>query len=101
MDVLTEEDRNRRKRDFEDMDKEKLEKDKAKKRQNTHFIQVYPLGWDRIESLMKEHPTAARIYVFLAKHIDEKTGSVVVGQELLAEELGVSRRSIIRATAWL
>jgi DNA-binding GntR family transcriptional regulator len=50
---------------------------------------------------MKSYPLAAQVYAFLAEHIDESAGAVVVSQELLAEELGVHERTIRRATAWL
>jgi hypothetical protein len=101
MDVVSEQDRARRTRDFAELDRAKDEAEQAKRRQNRDFVQVYPKGFKRLRALMKEYPLAAQIYAFLAEHIDSGTGAVVVSQELLAEELGVSRRSIIRASQWL
>jgi hypothetical protein len=101
MDVVSDHDRSMRTRDLADEDRARKEAEQAKRRQNRDFVQVYPKGFKRLRALMKEYPLAAQVYAFFAEHIDEGTGSVVVSQELLADELGVSRRSIIRATQWL
>ena len=63
-------------------------------------MQVYPQGWQRIRSLMS-NPTAAKVYAVLAEHIDPSCGAVVVSQDVLAEMVGVSERTIRRATAYL
>lgn len=70
-------------------------------RENKGFVQVYPQGWKRIRSLMSENPTAAKVYAVLAEHIDPACGAVVVSQDVLAEMVGVSERTIRRATAYL
>lgn len=70
-------------------------------RENRGFVQVYPQGWQRIRSLMSENPTAAKVYAVLAEHIDPSCGAVVVSQDVLAEMVGVSERTIRRATAYL
>lgn len=70
-------------------------------RENKGFVQVYPQGWQRIRSLMAENPTAAKVYAVLAEHIDPACGAVVVSQDVLAEMVGVSERTIRRATAYL
>ncbi|HEV7278034.1 MAG TPA: helix-turn-helix domain-containing protein [Devosiaceae bacterium] len=101
MDVATEADRQRRLRDLATEDEAAERAAIVRRRQNRDFVQVYPKGFHRLRSLMKEYPLAAQIYAFLAEHIDPGTGAVVVSQELLAEELGVHRRTIIRATHWL
>ena len=62
---------------------------------------MYPQGWQRIRSLMSENPTAAKVYAVLAEHIDPSCGAVVVSQDVLAEMVGVSERTIRRATAYL
>ena len=64
-------------------------------------MQVYPQGWQRIRSLMSENPTAAKVYAVLPEHIDPSCGAVVVSQDVLAEMVGVSERTIRRATAYL
>lgn len=70
-------------------------------RENRGFVQVYPQGWKRIRELMSENPTAARVYAVLAEHIDPSCGAVVVSQDVLAEIVGVSERTIRRATTYL
>ena len=65
---------------------------------NTDFTQVYPKGWGRLRELIKTNPSAARIYAFIAEHIDGVCGAVVVSQDVLAAELGVHVRTIKRLT---
>jgi hypothetical protein len=70
-------------------------------RANRGFVQVYEQGWIRLQGLIVKNPTAARLWAFLAQHIDGAAGAVVVGQELLAEQLGVSERTIRRMSVAL
>ena len=83
---------------FMQLVKQKLDEDeKAKEtKKNKDFVQVYEKGFQRISSLINKNPSAAKLYVFLAKHIEPGTGAVVASQELLAEELKVSTRTIRR-----
>ncbi len=83
---------------FRQLVQERLDQDKKVKetKKNKDFIQVYEKGFNRINSLIAKNPSAARLYVFLAEHIEPGTGAVVASQELLAEELGVSDRTIRR-----
>ncbi len=80
------------------LDEEKENKDRKK---NKNFIQMYPKGFDRVIAVIEEYPLAAKLYMFLAKHIEPGTGAVVASQQLLADELNISVRSIQRATKWL
>ena len=64
-------------------------------RENRGFVQVYALGWKRLQILMETMPSAARLYALLAQHIDG-TGAVVATQEVLAEMMGVSTKTIQR-----
>lgn len=73
--------------------------DAAKK--NREFVQVYPKGWRRLQDLMKKNAPAARVFAFLAEHIDGVAGAVVVSQEVMADALGVHVRTIQRQTAYL
>lgn len=68
------------------------------RRGNTDFVQVYPKGWARLDQLIQTNPQGARVYAFLAKHIDGSCGAVVVSQEILAQSLGVVERTIRRLT---
>lgn len=63
---------------------------------NRDFTQVYPKGWLRIRYLLKENPPLARLYVFLAQHIDSTCGAVVASIQVMADELQVSTRTIKR-----
>jgi ribosomal protein S21 len=101
MDVVTHQDRKRRMRDFASLDRAQDKAEQAKRRQNRDFVQVYPKGFQRLRALMDSYPLAAKIYAFLAEHIEQGTGAVVVSQELLAEEMHVTTRSIRTATAYL
>ncbi len=55
---------------------------------------MYPKGWSRLQRLIRENPSAARLYALLAKHIDPQGGVVVAAQTVLAEMLGVTDRTI-------
>ena len=80
------------------LDEERENQDRKK---NKNFTQMYPKGFDRAIAIIEEYPLAAKLYMFLAKHIEPGTGAVVASQNLLANELNVSVRSIQRATKWL
>lgn len=99
--VVTDNDRRIRLAEFTAQARDEENDEAAKRRQNKGFVQVYPKGFRRLRALMREYPLAAQLYAFFAEHIDAGIGAVVASQELLAQEMGVSRRSIIRATSWL
>lgn len=82
----------------ERLNEEQKNKDRKK---NKNFVQMYPKGFDRVIGILGEYPLAARIYMFLAKHIEPGTGAVVASQQLLADELDISIRSVQRGTKWL
>ena len=63
-------------------------------------MQVHPQGWQRIRSLMSENPTAAKVYAVLRRAYRPVLRAVVVSQDVLAEMVGVSERTIRRATAY-
>ena len=77
------------------------ESENKERKKNKDFVQMYPRGFDRAISMIGKYPLAARIYLFLAKHIEPGSGAVVASQQLLADELGISVRSIQRGTKWL
>lgn len=77
------------------------ERENRERKKNKNFVQMYPRGFDRAISMIGEYPLAARIYMFLAKHIEPGTGAVVASQQLLADELDISVRSVQRGTKWL
>ena len=87
-----------RRAEFAAQDREREAAEEAARRGNKDFVQVYPKGWKRLQSLIRTQPSAARVYAFLAEHIDESCGAVVVSQEVLAKELEVHERTIRRLT---
>lgn len=70
-------------------------------RENRRFVQVYPKGWRRLQQLIRENPSAARLYALLAENIDPNGGVVVASQVVLAEMLGVTDRTIRTLTKTL
>ncbi len=79
-------------------EKERREHEEARK--NSNFTQVSPKGWERVRELLtdKQGVAALKLYSFLAEHIDPSCGAVVADQQFLADQLDVSRTTIIR---WL
>jgi len=79
-------------------EKERREHEEARK--NSKFTQVSPKGWERVRELLtdKQGVAALKLYSFLAEHIDPSCGAVVADQQFLADQLDVSRTTIIR---WL
>lgn len=82
--------------DFAAEDRDREAAEEAARRSNRDFVQVYPKGWARLQSLIRTNPSAARVFAFLAEHIDGTCGAVVVSQEVMAKELGVHERTIRR-----
>ena len=54
-----------------------------------------------MQQLIEEYPQAAKMYAFLAKHIDSGVGAVVASQALMAEKFNVSERTIRRLSKYL
>lgn len=98
MEVATDEARARRTRELEVEDRAQENDKEAARRGDTDFTKVYSKGWRRLQVLMREKPMAARVYAFLAEHIEPSCGAVVASQELMARELGVSEITIRRHT---
>src|SRR5213078_809879 len=86
-----------------DIDEEKKQEEakQYKERKNHGFTQTYPLGWKRIAELAKGNPQALQLYIFLANHLDPTCGAIVASQKFLAEQLGVTTRTIIRWSQFL
>lgn len=98
--VITDGERNIRKKDLEEIDRKNAEKHLQEKK-NHNFTQVYPLGWKRLRGLYKKNPGAAELYSMFAEHIDGTCGAVVADQSYLAGLLGVGRQTISRYIKWL
>lgn len=67
---------------------------------NNNFVQLYLDQIEIITAMNKENPTAVNVFMWLLKHMD-KRNALVVSQLALSEALGVSRRTIQYATAYL
>jgi hypothetical protein len=63
------------------------------------FTKVYNKGWETLGQIA-ENATAMKVYAFLARHADHHN-AVVCSIELLAKELDVNPRTVMRATKWL
>ncbi|PTR05927.1 helix-turn-helix domain-containing protein [Cereibacter azotoformans] len=75
--------------------------DMEEERKNRDFVQVYPKGWRRLRWLIQTNPTAAKLYSWIAEHMDPDGGALVVSQVVMAEALGVSEITVRRLTKWL
>lgn len=64
-------------------------------RENRNFTQVYERGWNKLNTLLQECPSAARFWVFLAEHIDT-SGALVATQATLAKAMGVRSTKTIQ-----
>lgn len=76
------------------------ERQKAKRRANKDFTQVYPAGWHRLQELITKDPSAARLYVFLAENMGAD-GAICASRVTLADALGCSERTITRHVKFL
>ena len=94
-------DRRLRTAEFAAQDRAREAQDEEDKRANRDFVQVYPKGWKRLQSLIRTNPSAARVYAFLAENVDGVCGAVVVSQEVMAKELEVHERTVRRLTQQL
>lgn len=79
----------------------KQKRQQATNLKNGNFIQVYNNGWKKLLELAKSNSGAFELYAFFAQHIDENCGAVVCDQQLLADQLGVSIRTIQRRIIYL
>jgi hypothetical protein len=75
-----------------------------KSRKNQGFVQVTTeAGVDRIRQILNDYPSklALNLYLFFMEHLDGTFDGVVASQDLLAEEMGVTTRTIYTVTKWL
>lgn len=98
--VATDEARKLRRMELDAQDRDSALKSESEKK-NRGFSQVYAKGWQRLQYLIQQNPGAARVYAFLAEHIDGTVGAVVVEQRVMAESLGVHEVTIRRNTKYL
>jgi len=63
------------------------------------FAKIYAAGWDTISG-MADNAMAVKVFAFIAKHCDH-LNALVCPIEVMADELGVSSRTITRATKFL
>jgi DNA-binding transcriptional ArsR family regulator len=98
LEVGTDEARAARRRDLDAQDRDILAETDAARRGDKDFTKVYPKGWARLQVLIKENPSAARVYAWLAANIDGQVGAVVVSQEVMARDLEVAEITVRRHT---
>jgi hypothetical protein len=63
-------------------------------RKNYGFTQAYPRAWERIDEFIDKGIQSGRLYAFLARNLDPTCGAVVASQQFLAEQFGVTTRTI-------
>ena len=59
---------------------------------------MYAKGFARLNDLIQKNPSAARLYLFLCQHVDGTANCVTVAQDVLAERLGCSVKTVQRHT---
>jgi len=64
-------------------------------RENRNFTQIYDRGWRKLNARIKNSPSTARFWVFLAEQMDT-SGVVVATQETLARAMGVRSTKTIQ-----
>lgn len=99
--VATDEARATRRMELDAEDRDIVVETEAARRADKDFTKVYAKGWARIQALMKDNPNAARCFAWLAQHIDGTCGAVVVSQDVMARDLGVSEITVRRHTKYL
>lgn len=67
---------------------------------NDNFIQFYMDNIDLVTNMIGENPTAAKIFLWITKRMDNR-GALVVSQQALAEALGLHRNTVGNCTAYL
>lgn len=98
LNVDTDADRNMRVAELRARDRDDATAREQGRTGNRDFTQVYPKGWARLQLLIRTDPPAARVYAFLAEHMDGTCGVVVCSQDIMAEALNVHERTIRRLT---
>lgn len=101
IEVGTDQQRRDRMRDLAAQDRDVVAEAEAARRADRNFTKVYPKGWRRMQALMQTNPAAARVFAYLAEHIDGVCGAVVVSQVVMARALEVSEITIRRHTRFL
>ena len=99
--VQTPEQRVTRGRAWDAHDRDEEGRAEEQRTADTDFVKMYGKGFRRLRSLIDENPKAAKLYAFLAEHIDPSCGAVVASRAFLATEMGVSEKTITRHSAFL
>ena len=88
-----------RQKEIQEIDR-KASKEHEEAKKNSNFTQTYPKGWQRIRELVRDKQGAAAIglYSFFAEHIDPYLWCRGLRPAILANQMGVSTRTIRR---WL
>lgn len=81
---------------FQQRAKEKdSEKKQRGRRENGNFTQIYEAGWQRLQSLIRMEPQAARLYAFLAENMGPD-GTICASRPTIAEALEMGTRTVSR-----
>lgn len=74
--------------------------EKPENRQNRDFVQMYRPFMDEIGELGADNPVALKIFMFIAKHMDNNN-ALCVSMKALQEILGYSRQTLSKAVKHL
>ena len=97
--VVTDKEREIRKRDLEDKDRKTPQSVDRSKKPKLH--PSIPFRLEASQRAFQEESGAAELYSMLAENIDGSCGAVVADQTHLASLLGVGRQTISRYVKWL
>ena len=87
-----------RQKEIQEIDR-RASKEHEEAKKNSNFTQTYPKGWQRIRACERQTGCCRyRSLLIFAEHIDPTCGAVVCDQQFLANQMGVSTRTIRR---WL
>ncbi|MFX4250868.1 helix-turn-helix domain-containing protein [Escherichia coli] len=101
--INTPEKMNKRINEINELNIDDMRRIKSEKKNDGNFTQVTDHGWERVRELLneKQGSSAVKLYTFLAQHLDPSCGAVLADQQLLADKLNVSTRTIIRWASYL
>ena len=74
--------------------------EKTDNKQNRNFVQFYREFMDDVSRLGVENPVAFRLFMFIAKHMDNNN-ALCVSMKALEEILGYSRQTLSKAVKYL
>jgi len=69
-------------------------------RKNTNFVQFYDDNIDLLNEMVKENPTAMRVFLWIVKHMDG-FGALVTSQVAISHSLSIHRNTVGNCVSYL